>query len=740
MSETRQKRWAHRGWRMLIVAALLFGVNGVFYAIGDDGNGRLGQTPPSMAWIQLEDDREINAWQHELAIKTDFWDPFKSFSAMATDLIWGGYRSFVMTGIWFLDWVISFEWLDILVSPLLSVGDALSSVIARLGLVPVFLAITGVVVALHWLRGRYASGVYDAVAAGIVVALAAGFLSNPVHMIAGEGGWIYQTRDYTLDLVAAMDDNASADQNAITSSLVRTFVRQPAQIISFGKVLDGTECEAVYDEIVSQGPHGYGSDIRDALRGCDPEAYDYAENPNGGTVAAALTLMPSAFVVIAMAAVIGGVVMVSIVTVALAGIRALINLVFAVLPGGARRPLAQTAADVIIGLAVFVFTLFFLMVFLQVVQALFASEGSQPMRAFWITNVMLIVGLVVFLRYRKRLSAAAGRVTEFLSKRPGGPLPKPISTNGRTMATAAAAGYGAYRFLRSPARRRALTSAAMGAVGLATGNPALASRVIFSAASRGAAKRGKRPNASGRPGMPPAPVPPDPSPAPIDPAGAATPTTHSNASGTHRSTGSRRVGSSRPNPTRTRSAATPRNTRAKTNYPNTEQHPSHSSQPSPAETTATPPVTPPTVRQRLTAGLRNLTNRQPKPKSAPSLSSDSANARPTTSAHQPAAPNRATPANKEHTATKRRQRRASSAATEPKSPTPPTQTPAAPHKAAPANREHTTTERRQRRVNPAATEPKSLALANNKPPAIKRRQSRRAASSPTVSGVRPRGR
>lgn len=428
---TRRQRWVRRLRRTFIVAAVLFGITGVLYAVGDSGSGQLGQTPPSMAWIQLSDDKGVDAWQYELAIKTDFWEPGKAVSAMLTDFLWGVYRGIVLIAIWFLDWVISFDWLNLLVDPLLTIGEALSNVIDQLGLVPVFLLITGFVAALHLLRGRYATSIYEVAIAGIVIALAGGLLANPVQMVAGPGGWIYQTRDATMELVGAMDGQAATDQNSVTSALLKTFVRQPAQIVAFGKVLDGTGCEAEFDEAVLSGPHGYDSTIRDAIRDCDEDAFNYADNPSGGMVVAVGTLLPSSIIIIAMAVIIGGFVMLAMVSVAVASLKGLVNLVTAVLPGGARRPLMQSAADIVIGLTIFVFSMFFLMVFLLVVQSLFTGAEGDPMQAFMITNILLIIGIVMFVGYRKRLKAAAGRLADFLAKRPGAPC-RDLSRAGGT--------------------------------------------------------------------------------------------------------------------------------------------------------------------------------------------------------------------------------------------------------------------------------------------------------------------
>ena len=124
------------------------------------------------------------------------------------------------------------------------------------------------------------------------------------------------------------------------------------------------------------------------------------------------------------------------------------------------------------------FSMLFLMVFLLVVQRLYGSS-SQPMQAFTITNVGLIVGLIAFLRYRKRIQAGTEKLTDLLTRRPGGGAASPVRSGPPTALLAA--GYGAYKALRNPATRRTLTRVGGGLLGVATGNPAMAARAVVGA-------------------------------------------------------------------------------------------------------------------------------------------------------------------------------------------------------------------------------------------------------------------
>lgn len=476
--------------RAVVLAAVLLMVGNVAF-VAADNTGQVGQSIPTLSWIQLSDDKGISLWNYELTInyQSDIFNPGSAISAWFTELLWRGYLGCAALAIWFLDWVLSFDWLTIITGPLLAIGEALRDVIAQFGLVPAFLAIAALVGAVFIMRGKIARGVYEMLVGALVVALSATALSNPIQMVAGPGGWIFQARDHTLQVVAAMGDQALTDQNAITSELITTFIRQPVQLVSFGQILDGTSCESVYDAAIRSGPHGYDSTVRDAVKSCSESAGVYAETPSGSMVASVLIQSPAGLVVLVIAILIGGTVMLALVSTVLASLKAIINVLLAVLPGGARRPLAQAFAEMFIGIATFVFAMFFLGVYLMVIQAVFRAHDGEPSKAFVITIIFMILGLVAFLRYRRSLKAATDRLTQWMSQRPSGGAPRPLAPAGGGSQWMKAAGlYGAGKVLASPQGRKALKNTAVVGAAALTGNPALASRVLLNSA---AAKKAK---------------------------------------------------------------------------------------------------------------------------------------------------------------------------------------------------------------------------------------------------------
>jgi hypothetical protein len=117
---------------------------------------KIGQTPPALAWIDLKDSRGISIWNFEMSLdRGGITSPDKFFWASITDACWGAYRSWCALSLWFLDWVLSFTWVQTIAAPLLSVGDAMQQVVTRLGLVPTFLTLTALLAGLWMLKGRH---------------------------------------------------------------------------------------------------------------------------------------------------------------------------------------------------------------------------------------------------------------------------------------------------------------------------------------------------------------------------------------------------------------------------------------------------------------------------------------------------------------------------------------------------------------------------------------------------------
>ena len=198
-------------------------------------------------------------------------------------------------------------------APMIAVGDAMQSVVHRIGAVPVLLTVAAVVAVAWMMRGRWATGIFELSMALVIAALATGVFAQPVRMVAGDNGLIVQSQQWGLELSTALaDPSAAPGQNpeqlrkAQTGLLVDTFVRIPTEMINFGRVLDGGKCESDYTDVIQAGPYGGESDIRDKVGDCDSALKDYADQPTASMALGSLVFMPASFVILLMSLILAG--------------------------------------------------------------------------------------------------------------------------------------------------------------------------------------------------------------------------------------------------------------------------------------------------------------------------------------------------------------------------------------------------------------------------------------------------
>lgn len=232
--------------------------------------------------------------------------------------------------------------------------------------------------------------------------------------------------------------------------IVDTFLRQPHQLVNFGRILDDTKCEDTYQKALEAGPYSGDDveDLREEVGDCNEDAQETAENPSASMAFSVLVLLPAVAAVL-------GLVIVACLTVLLSGFYALyqslkmiVALVLALLQCS-RGSLWMTFADLIISLVMVVFSVCFLSAYMLLIQAVFSSGGSN-MKIFFIIDVLMFVGIMLFWKARSRIKAAADRMAAAMAKRPGGGRPGslpnrpqvPRLSPARAYLTARAVGHG----------------------------------------------------------------------------------------------------------------------------------------------------------------------------------------------------------------------------------------------------------------------------------------------------------
>ncbi len=396
---------------------------------------KLGQTPSALSWIKLVDSRGISVWKYEMSLdRGGVTDPGKFVWSFLIDLLWQLYRAGVAIGVWLIDWVLSFTWLEALTGPAATLSAGLSSVMARLGLMPVLLTVTAVLAVLWMAKGKWALGTYELFVGLLIASVASGVLANPVALVAGDNGLIVQSRDAGLQLASGLTNNGRTDADVTqmrketTALLLDTFVRMPAQTLNFGSVLDGGKCEATYTKVIKAGPYGSeDSKIRDEVTGCDEDLGEVAANPGSGQAISGVIIAFAALFILGFAALVAGVVFVAALTSLYQSLRALVTLILGVLPGRSRGALWQTAAELTMQTVILTFSVVFLAGFLLVIQSVFLDgKPGDIIETFFFVDVLILAGIVLFWRARAALQRTADRLAQALATRPGGsPTPLP---------------------------------------------------------------------------------------------------------------------------------------------------------------------------------------------------------------------------------------------------------------------------------------------------------------------------
>jgi hypothetical protein len=469
---TKGARLLRRVWTVLVLTPTLV-VLSASRAVADSDVSR---PAAALSWMELRDSRGISIWDYDLSLdRGGLTNPLKLIWSVFADIGWHVYTWLVGSAMWLIDFTLSFGWLEPFERPAEAVSDSLADVISRFGALPVLLTLAAAVAAVLMMAGRFATGLYEFFAAATVAALALGVLASPIDYVTGGDSWLVQARDLGLEVGGSLSAEPGRHQDAdpeeirvdLSEQLADIFIRAPHQLVNYNAVIDGTKCEDAYDAGLRMGHAEWQSTTVDGMPGyrlvdsatgepiklppgttvadlfgvspeelpshakfnnvpeqrslveeCDPALGDAAANPSFTQVINTLALgVGGIFLVILALALCLGVWASAIYTLVLA-IKALWNLIAGILPGGQRLGLTRTISEVVIALIVVLAAVVFLMAYLQVVTSVFNSADGPPMKRFALLDLLLIAGLVVWLRMRKALKRAAATLAQKLAARP----------------------------------------------------------------------------------------------------------------------------------------------------------------------------------------------------------------------------------------------------------------------------------------------------------------------------------
>ena len=402
----------------ILTVGFLVATAGVAYAEGSE-------KPAVLSWIDVKDSHGISAWQYEMSMdRGGVTNPNKMVWSFLIDICWEIYRATVAMAAWLVDWALSFEWLTWVAGPVMTIGDSLQAIVDRFGATTTLLTVAAIAAVIAMARGRWALGVFELFMSLIIASLAVGIFANPVRLVAGNDGLLTGARDIGLELATGLandgDTSGSSEEmrENVTAMILDTFLRRPHQIANFGHVLEDTKCADDYQDAIEDGPYGTDDDLRDAVGDCNDDAGETAENPNASMFMSMVILLPAGLTLVIFVALLSITLLIAGVYALFQSIKMIVALVLALLPGSGRGSLWMTLADLIASLLMVAASTVFLSAYMLFIKALF-DTGTNSMQTFFIVDLMMLVGCVVFWKFRSRIKDSAERMAQMMAKRPG---------------------------------------------------------------------------------------------------------------------------------------------------------------------------------------------------------------------------------------------------------------------------------------------------------------------------------
>lgn len=492
-------RWRRRA--MAFAAFVLVPIIDAPVAVAAGGTGSVW-----LSWIGLKDKHGLKIDQYQLSVSQGgVTDVDTLGGAQIIGYFWDFYRLGIGVCIQMIDWVLGFEFLDMLRGPAASFATVMDDLVTTIGLIPV-LGTIGVVMSMGlMLKGREGAGLAEMATTVVIAGLAGTALANPVERIAGDNGVIAVSQDLGAGITAKLledgggqkggtagDDPHKVVQDSVSSQLIDGFVRKPQQLLNFGTAIDGKDVSAKCKKSYDDWLHGHGiSGIKD---NCGDKVKDTIEHPQNSVVGAVVVGPAVAFL--------GGwaivLLLITILMTALAIYEAAVfglKLLKAILPGSNRSGLFEGIGTVFLAMAMLIASVVALGVYALVISGLFTNASSAGIVKTFLMVDALSVAFLVMLIWQVAKVRKNGRKAG--KKAAGAMSPRQLShaSSGRNVGThavrAARTGVAAMRTRKMVNTLATVgTAAATGGVGAAAAKAGMMSRGM-SVASKGANVLGK---------------------------------------------------------------------------------------------------------------------------------------------------------------------------------------------------------------------------------------------------------
>lgn len=409
---------------------------------------------------------------------------------------WMLYTLVVYSVLALCNFVLTLEWIDWILAPFTLLANSVDALLDQTGIIGLGAAISCVVIAWGFIRGKMATALAEIVLVAIFVGLTVSPVSNPSEHIKS---WISTSADYGSEAgtsaVAGTEAGAKASTDPISGKIIDLAVRNPALMLSFGSNLEGDKCAQTWDSKAKAGEDA--EKLRKAVLACNKDFKVHNETDNF-----------LIFAFLAMFWVSTGGLMALIVfflifllkDAVLAGIG-LINTVFrvhlAVFPGGGRQAFINAFLQLVVNVIMVGAYIFLLSLYLWLVGKIHdALGGAAMMIGNLIFGFVLLALALTFWHFKRQGKSVARRISEALGSSPlnqAAPVQpsgfsrqaSQLAASGKKAATShmktQIAGAVAAQGVKTAAVAGAASAGAATAAGVATGGASVAASQVAAA-------------------------------------------------------------------------------------------------------------------------------------------------------------------------------------------------------------------------------------------------------------------
>lgn len=253
---------------------------------------------------------EINRYSTLPLDRGDAFTYNKTIIGNILDFMWSVHYRIVSLSLAVLHYVLSFEWLDWLLSPFMFIGAQVAPLMERMHIHPLILtlAASAFSIAFFMMRRRGAALAELSIILGIVSLISGSALANPTAQLRDhkgpdgtqQTGWLLNSTTWASDIASEIylhdkkrqQIEASGmgqglanqkPQDIITRSLVSVLVREPYQLVAFGQNLDG-KCKTDFNNMVREKDYKdtASNERRDAITGSSgcSDTKKWVDNPD----------------------------------------------------------------------------------------------------------------------------------------------------------------------------------------------------------------------------------------------------------------------------------------------------------------------------------------------------------------------------------------------------------------------------------------------------------------------------